>query len=237
MLVNLWVVVDDEGRKTMRLLTFKEQSSESRAGGAAIRAAGSLGPGLRGAVRDRAFTLIEIMVAVGIVAVFMTIAIPSLYHGMHEDSMRKAMSDVMEACSTARARAILDGTTMDLCIRPADRTLSVGASAPPPASEGGLEAREEYKFGERMRSHPARSTAPTGFTVKLGPSIRIEGLGVNGDDWTEDEEARVHFYANGTCDEMSIVLRSDRGEWRNIFLEVVTGMADYEVDPNKWRAR
>ena len=74
-------------------------------------------------------------------------------------------------------------------------------------------------------------------SAQLSPSIIIEGLGISGEDWTEDEEARVRFYSNGTCDEMSIVLLSDKGERRNIFLEVVTGMADYEVDPMKFRVR
>ena len=60
---------------------------------------------------------------------------------------------------------------------------------------------------------------------------------MSGEDWTEDEEAHVWFYSNGTCDEMSLVLLSDKGERRNIFLEVVTGLAEFEVDPLKFRDR
>ena len=89
-----------------------------------------------------------------------------------------------------------------------------------------------------MVDHPvASSGGGGGMSVKLSPSIRIEGLGVSGEDWTEDEEAHVWFYANGTCDEMSLVLLSDKGERRNIFLEVVTGMAEFEVDPLKFKDR
>jgi hypothetical protein len=70
--------------------------------------------------------------------------------------------------------------------------------------------------------------------VKLSPSIVVEGLGVNGEDWTEDDEAHVRFYPNGTCDQMSVVLLSDKGERRNIWLEMVTGYADVESDPQKF---
>src|SRR5438046_5050138 len=85
----------------------------------------------------RAFTLIELMVVVAIMAIVMTIAIPTIYQQLHPESMRKAVSDVMEACSHARARAILEGVQTDLVIRPGDRQFEVvvGSSAPASAPE------------------------------------------------------------------------------------------------------
>jgi prepilin-type N-terminal cleavage/methylation domain-containing protein len=211
-------------------------------------------------VRQRGFTLVEIMVAVGIMAVIMTIAIPTLFQNMHPDSMRKAVKDVMTICSDARARAILDGATMEVRIRPGDRTFSVGPAADSGGNEigasrsfmfqgdemveqpaagpgGGLPGRKDYKWGDRMDRRPAGGGGPVSGAVTLSPTIIIEGLGVNGEDWTEDEEARIRFRPNGTCDEMSIVLMSDKGERRNIWLEVVTGLAELEVDPTKFRDR
>ncbi|MBI5385558.1 MAG: hypothetical protein HZA90_12840 [Verrucomicrobia bacterium] len=175
------------------------------------------------------------MVAVGIMAVLMSVAIPSLYQNMHQDSMRKAASDVMEACSHARARAILDGATMELRIRPAERSFSVGAATV--RADDDTRGTQAFMTATTPLDRPATSGGGAGFSAKLSSSIIIEGLGVNGEDWTEDEEARVRFYPNGTCDEMSIVLLSDKGERRNIFLEVVTGMADFETDPYKFRER
>lgn len=182
--------------------------------------------------------MIELMVAVGIAAVIMTIAIPRLYQNMDQDSMRKAASDVMEACSHARARAILDATVMELRIRPQDRRFSVAPGTPAPSMEEEMRGPRTFMFhGDEMVERTPRASGAAAFSVKLSNSILIEGLGVNGEDWTEDEEARVRFYPNGTCDEMSIVLLSDKGERRNIFLEVVTGLAEFEVDPLKFRAR
>src|SRR5262245_36103943 len=64
----------------------------------------------RSSIADRrcldAFTLIELMVVVAILAVVMTMAIPSIYQTLHKDSLRAAVSDVMEMCSHARAYAI-----------------------------------------------------------------------------------------------------------------------------------
>ena len=42
----------------------------------------------------------------------------------------------------------------------------------------------------------------------------------------DEEMARVRFFPNGTCDEMTIVLHSpDNGEWHKIALEVTTSLA------------
>ena len=74
--------------------------------------------------------------------------------------------------------------------------------------------------------------------MKLPDGIVIEGLGVNGDEWTEDEEGRVRFYKDGTSDAMSVVLyRAESNERRNIWLEVITGLAEVETDPTKFKAR
>jgi hypothetical protein len=53
--------------------------------------------------------------------------------------------------------------------------------------------------------------------------VVIEGLGINNYDYTESDEARVRFFANGTSDEMTLVLSSG-GEYRKITLEVTTAL-------------
>ena len=194
-------------------------------------------------IRKGAFTLIELMIAMAMVAVLMTVAIPSVYHNLHPDSMRKAMSDVMEVCAHARARAVLGGLPMDLKIRPKEGAFSIApaAAAPSPAGEG-LPSGNAFTFrGDEVVEKPSAhssANADSGLTnVRLSEHIRVEGLGVNGEDWTDDEEARVRFYPNGTSDEMSLILLSEKGERVNITLEVVTGLADMETDITKFKAR
>ena len=60
--------------------------------------------------------------------------------------------------------------------------------------------------------------------AEFDPSVVIEGLGINNFDYTDsDGEAYVRFFANGTSDEMTLVLSSD-GEYRKITLEVTTAL-------------
>jgi len=62
------------------------------------------------AVKTRGFTLIEIMIVVGIAALVMATAVPFIQNTLRKDPLRQAVSDVTEACSHARARAIFSGT-------------------------------------------------------------------------------------------------------------------------------
>lgn len=185
--------------------------------------------------RKAAFTLIEILVVVAILAIIMTIGIPFVRMAIDNGKgMTKALKDIQEACSHARAIAILQQTTTELRIRPGDGTFTVGSST--------TKARDDSYSpdvsGNEWRM-PKRGSGDTGkgFSAKLPTGIHIEGLGVNGEDWTEDEEARVRFYANGTCDAMSVVLLTDENERRNVWLEVVTGLPEVESDPERFRAR
>ncbi len=189
-----------------------------------------------------AFTLIEIMVVVAIMGIVMTMAIPTIYQQFHPESMRKAVSDVMEACSHARARAILDGVQTDLVIHPIDRQFEIATGSSTTPEQNRLfspdVAGNDWRTPPRVTSKGGGTgTGGGGFSVKLSDKIIIEGLGINGEDYTEDEVGRVRFYPNGTSDEFSIILLSDKGERRNITLEVVTAIADWESDPTKFKAR
>ena len=76
------------------------------------------------------------------------------------------------------------------------------------------------------------------YPAKLPDGVVVEGLGLSGEDWTEDPVARVRFYPNGTSDEMSIVLYEPQtNERRNIWLEVITGFPELETDPSKFKVR
>ena len=172
------------------------------------------------------------MVVVAIVALLMTISIPALYKLAHPESMRTAVEKMIEACGEARATAILQGVITELRLRSADNQISV-VSVGSAASE-----REGPLFDADGAPTPRRPAGGAGiFNWKFGDTIVMEGVGVNGEDWTEDEEAAVRFYPNGTSDEMSVVLTSKSGERRNIWLEVVTGLPEVETDPQKFRAR
>jgi prepilin-type N-terminal cleavage/methylation domain-containing protein len=144
--------------------------------------------------KPNAFTLIEVMVVVAVMGVILAMGVPSIVRAARKEGMRKAVSDIVEACNDARAAAILGGTTSDVVIRPQDGTISGGK-----------------------------------FSATIPENVWIEILGVNFVELQEAEEARVHFYSNGTSDEFTVVLKSTDAKAQKINLEVLTGLANVEV--------
>src|SRR6185369_16140895 len=71
------------------------------------------------------FTLIEVMMVVGILGMVLVMGMPAFIQAIKRDPLRQAMSDIEEACARARAAAILAGSTMDLVIRAEGGQLNV----------------------------------------------------------------------------------------------------------------
>ena len=71
------------------------------------------------------FTLIEIMMVVAIIGLTLTMGIPSFVRVLKKEGMRKAESDLLEACQEARRAAIMDNQTTDLVIHPMHGTFKV----------------------------------------------------------------------------------------------------------------
>ena len=170
--------------------------------------------------RSSAFTLIEIMIVVGLLAIIVGMGVPSLLSSVRKEGMRKAVSDVVEACNSARASAILTSQPVDLIIRPFEKTINVSAASSPTPSDG-----DSGPFS----SGDTPSEDVKGFSAAFPQGIHIEILGVNFQEMQEAEEAHIRFYPNGTSDEFTIILRSDSNEYRKITLEIVTALPEVEV--------
>lgn len=154
----------------------------------------------------RAFTLIEMLMVVAIIALIMAVGVPSFVKSLQKTPINQAVSDVTEACSHARARAILHGVPFDLVIGTSQLTVQ-------PVNSG------------------AAGAAPVGdFSVTLPESVAFKGLWVNRQNCVALEtEGRVRFYPNGTCDELVATLLSDQNEERTVTLEITTGLSDLKI--------
>jgi Tfp pilus assembly protein FimT len=200
------------------------------------------------------------MVVVGIMALVMAIGIPFMANVVNGGKgLSRAVRDVQEVCGNARALAILQQTTAELRIRPRDGTFEVGTAGGGNSERGGMFSPDVQGNDWRMAERSSRTFSPdvkgndwrmqdrqssSGGTearttsVHLPEGVIIRGIGLNGWDWSDDAVVPVRFYRDGTSDEMSLLLEKlDTGEQRNVFLEVVTGLADFETDPSKFRAR
>jgi prepilin-type N-terminal cleavage/methylation domain-containing protein len=164
------------------------------------------------------FTLIEIMIVIGVLAMVLVMGVPSIIQSMRKDPLRQAVSDLMEGCSYARAQAILQGFPQELVIQAADGYLTV-RRVPTHASGSN---------GESPAEAPAAALTAGRFSARLHEDIKVILLDVNFRDQMQAEESHVRFHPNGTSDEFTIVVETPHGR-RKIALECVTGLADVEV--------
>jgi len=175
------------------------------------------------------FTLIEIMIVVAIMATVMTMGVPIVYKAWHKAPMAKALSELVEVCSNARARAIMRGCMTEVVFRSDDGSFSVSGGGAAPAS-----GREQL-----MPSATGMSgSSGSGLSGRFPENVAIASLKINGLRYVPREdidlhEAKVRFYPNGTCDELRMVLLSDAGEVQGVFLEITTGLASVESDRYK----
>jgi prepilin-type N-terminal cleavage/methylation domain-containing protein len=184
-------------------------------------------------ITSPAFTLIEIMIVIAIMAIVMTMSVPMIYKIWHREAMRQAVLDLEEVCNSARTQAIMQGKEVDLTINPQEKLFQVSGGA---TGSGGppTEGNSMTEIGNNAPAH-------SGLSAQIPENIAIELLDINLVEYKDAETARVRFYPNGTCDELRIVLHSLRADERiqdqrrEIMTEVTTSRTIVETDPTKFR--
>src|SRR3954451_16438813 len=174
------------------------------------------------------FTLIEIMIVVGIMALLLGMSIPFAKQAMHREALTQAVLDVQGVCEAARNRAIYQGSMADLVFHARDGTINVG-------SAGDVKSQDNPDASTRVATGgpPAAN-----MSARLPEQVVIHTLKINGVDCMEMETARVRFFPNGTCDDMTMVLsRTDGRESTELILELTTGHVWIESDRTKCRTK
>ncbi len=190
------------------------------------------------ATRSLAFTLLELLVVVAIMAIVMTIAIPFVRTAIDSPKgMKGAIKAIADACKDARAMAILQQTTTELRIH-ADGSIEfspVGNTGASRQLGRGGSADEQWRTEDRTSNKGSGQGAGP---RKLPEGVGIEAILANGQDVTELEFARIQFFANGTCDELQLVLyEPESGKRRQVWLDVVTATVDFETDETKFKVQ
>jgi prepilin-type N-terminal cleavage/methylation domain-containing protein len=163
-----------------------------------------------------AFTLIEIMIVVCIMGIVLTMGVPIVYKAFRREAMAQALNDLREVCKNARADAIMNSRVSEVIFHPREKRFEVSGAAAASAP-GAAGAAIAAASGAPDNSHSGRSG-------QFSEKIMVEMLDVNLMEYKDSEIARVRFYPNGTCDELTVVLHSVDNEWRKVWLEVTTSL-------------
>lgn len=183
----------------------------------------------RNAPRPAAFTMIELMVVVAIMGIVLSMGIPNIYHIWKKEPMRQTISDVVELCSNARARSILQGSVSEMVFNGGDGSISVntGAAVASPSAAPG-------DSGMVPATPPPSGKSSS---MRLPDSVAISKLLVNGLNGMDRNQIRVRFFPNGTCDDLILQLRSDKNDQVEITLELTTGLALVKYNAMEFRLR
>jgi type II secretion system protein H len=170
------------------------------------------------------FTLIELMVVVCIMGLIMGITIPFAYKALHKESISQTVTDIQTVCSHARARAILRGQMTEVLFNVKERQMQVSGGETSAVESGAAVAATGSVASE------------SGLSAHIPDDILIEMVDLNLTEYKDSEmTVPIRFFPNGTCDEFTLILHGDKGQYRKISLEYTTGLADVESDYTKFK--
>lgn len=174
----------------------------------------------------RGFTLLELMIVIGMAAIVLTISVPFVQRTLHQDATVMAVRTFMDALQNARSIAILGNQATEVVIRPPERSVHVEVT---PARNFAVAPADPWApDAPPGAARPAVRTPPP-FAGRLSDDVQIELLDVNFQELKDEEAARVRFFPNGTSDEFTVVFRVGPDQWRKISLDVITGSPALEV--------
>lgn len=193
----------------------------------------------RGRAAVSAFTLIELMVVMGLMMIIIAIGVPRMVQG-NRTPLGESLNAVMEACAAARRQAILSGSTARVTIRGAEEgtgfiiSAGGGGGAPKPVQAENVNSDMAGYLDEAPKPAP-KPSGGIGFNGRIHDEVAIHFISVNFGDPMDEDQIEVTFYPNGTSDEFTIGMRHEFGDavLRFVQLDSVTGLAyiktEYEI--------
>ena len=173
-----------------------------------------------------AFTLIELMVVIGLIMIVMTIGIPRLIYN-NETPLGGTLSAVMDACAAARTKAILSGQPTKVVVDSENYSVTVGGASIKPKTELEILNSDTTNFDSLDYEPKPTPQTGTSFSGKIHADVGVDFLAVNFKDMLDEGRAEINFYPNGTSDEFAIGMRHITGDGvqRFVHLDSVTGLA------------
>jgi len=178
-----------------------------------------------------AFTLIELMVVMGLMMIILAIGVPKMVQG-NRSPLGESLNAVMEACAAARRQAILTGSTSRVTIRGAEEgtgfiiSAGSGGSKSSAQKDGDINS-DMADFLDETPRPASKPSAGAGFSGRIHDEVAVHFISVNFDESMDKDQVEVKFYSNGTSDEFTIGMRHEYGDavLRFVQLDSVTGLA------------
>ncbi len=173
--------------------------------------------------RNRAFTLIEILVVIVIIAVMASAIVPAYGRFLAKTRFESEVREVRDLCAHARDRAIARDTTISMTFDAATQTFAVVVPTIPPPSD------QPIAFNNTMESQVAMNPteAPRGYT--LPPNVVVSNFSVGGTGGNAGNgTSAIRFRSDGSCDSAQFRLVSETGYAAQILLMPGTGQVKIE---------
>lgn len=139
----------------------------------------------------RAFTLIELMVVITLIAVLTAVILPEMRGTLEETALRSAARDLVSACQTANSRAVATGRPQQLVLDATAHRFRIET------------ARDGRREAQRSRS--ASEPEVGRLDPRIAVEVRLQEPPPPG------APAGIEFQADGTVTAADIVLRDRTG--------------------------
>lgn len=135
-------------------------------------------------MRNRGFTLVELMIAVAVMAIVVAMAVPSLQSAQQGSQVKQAQSALMSAVTRARSEAVTRGSPVSLC-----------------ASSNGTHCDGDWSGFVVLLGSPPASTTPIAQIIDQG---QLPGVTVDASQtavvWSSVGSANLPLVANLCAD-------------------------------------
>jgi len=139
----------------------------------------------------RAFTLIELMVVITLIAVLTAVILPEMRGTLEETALRSAARELVSACQTANARAVATGRPQQLVLDATAHRFRIETARGGP--------------GEAQRPRSASEPESGKLDPRIAVEVRLQEPPLPG------APAGIEFQADGTVTAADIILRDRTG--------------------------